>query len=99
MRRHPHLRAMAHAYPFQPRAHVLALHPALPGHAQVIGALASILVIYLMTGILLWEATWRLIVPEVVDGQVMFWVALAGVVMNLILMQVLGASVSAVVVM
>lgn len=31
--------------------------------AEVLGAMASIMVIWLMTGILLYEAVWRLIIP------------------------------------
>ena len=57
--------------------------------AEVIGALASISVVWVMTGILVIEATARLITPEPVDGAVMFWIALLGIAMNLVLMRVL----------
>jgi hypothetical protein len=39
-----------------------------------------------MTGILFYEAVYRLLRPEKVDGQIMFWVALIGVGMNGVLM-------------
>ena len=58
--------------------------------AEVLGALASIMVVWVMTGILLYEAVKRLINPEVVDGCVMFWVSFLGILMNLVLMQVLS---------
>uniref|UniRef100_A0A7S3AW17 Cation efflux protein transmembrane domain-containing protein n=1 Tax=Haptolina ericina TaxID=156174 RepID=A0A7S3AW17_9EUKA len=58
--------------------------------AEVLGAVASIFVVWLMTGILVWEAITRLITPEVVDGKVMFIVSSLGIVMNLVLMRVFG---------
>ena len=58
--------------------------------AEVLGALASIMVVWVMTGILLFEAVQRLITPEIVDGPLMFAVSVVGVVMNVVLMQVLG---------
>ena len=60
--------------------------------AEVLGALVSISIVWLMTGILLYEAVKRLFVPEVVDGKVMFFIALLGVGMNFVLMSVLGHS-------
>ena len=56
--------------------------------AEVLGALVSIMIVWLMTGVLLWEAVRRLFVPEIVDGPLMFWVSFAGVIMNIVLMQV-----------
>ena len=58
--------------------------------AETLGALASILVVWMMTAILLFEAAHRLIQPEIVDGPLMFGVSVLGVVMNVLLMQVLG---------
>jgi len=58
--------------------------------AEVLGALASIMVVWMMTGILLWEAVMRFITPEIVDGKVMFWVSVIGIAMNLVLMRVLS---------
>lgn len=37
--------------------------------AEIIGALLSILVIWAVTGALLWEAVQRILTPEVVDGK------------------------------
>ena len=58
--------------------------------SEVIGALASITVVWVMTALLLFEAVQRLITPEIVDGPIMFAVSVLGVVMNIVLMQVLG---------
>jgi len=58
--------------------------------AEVLGAVASIFVIWLMTGILVWEAVLRLITPDIVEGKVMFIVSVIGILMNLILMRVFG---------
>ena len=58
--------------------------------AETLGALASILVVWMMTAILLFEAMHRLVQPEIVDGPLMFGVSVLGVVMNVLLMQVLG---------
>ena len=58
--------------------------------AEVLGAIVSILIVWLMTGILLYQAVQRLFYPEVVDGRIMFWISLAGIFMNGVLMLVLG---------
>ncbi|EOD09435.1 hypothetical protein EMIHUDRAFT_42691, partial [Emiliania huxleyi CCMP1516] len=58
--------------------------------AEVLGALVSVSIVWLMTAMLVFEATNRLVEPEVVDGKVMFWVSLLGLAMNFVLMQVLG---------
>ena len=60
------------------------------GRAEVVGAFISILVIWMMTGVLVYEAICRLIVPEVVDGRTMFIVSVIGLLMNGVLMFVLG---------
>lgn len=57
---------------------------------EVLGALASILSVWLVTGILLWEAVQRVINPEPVNGKVMFILAVIGVFVNIMLMVVLG---------
>ena len=33
------------------------------------------MIVWLMTGVLLWEAVRRLFEPEIVDGKLMFWVS------------------------
>lgn len=44
-----------------------AARPAPP--VQVLGALASVMTVWLVTGILLFEAVQRIITPEPVDGK------------------------------
>ena len=58
--------------------------------AEVLGAIASILIVWLMTGMLVYEAVKRMIIPEIVDGRIMFLVSVIGLVMNGVLMLVLG---------
>ncbi|CAD7701355.1 unnamed protein product [Ostreobium quekettii] len=58
--------------------------------AEVIGALLSVLVTWAVTGMLVAEAVRRFISPTNVNGKLMFFLAIGGLVMNLILMFVLG---------
>ena len=60
--------------------------------AEVIGALASIMIVWVMTAILVYEAVERLVNPAAVDGMVMFWVSFLGIMMNLVLMRVLSGA-------
>ncbi len=46
-----------------------AQQPAPPPPRQVLGALASVMTVWLVTGILLFEAVQRIITPEHVDGR------------------------------
>jgi solute carrier family 30 (zinc transporter), member 2 len=63
---------------------------------EVVGALVSILVIWVLTGVLVYSAVLRCRdflkddAPEVVDGKTMFIIALIGLVMNVVMMQVLS---------
>lgn len=57
---------------------------------EVLGALASVMMIWLVTGILVVEAIQRVITPEDVNGKIMCIVALAGIGVNLLMMAVLG---------
>jgi zinc transporter 2 len=57
---------------------------------EVLGALASVMTVWLVTGILLFEAVQRIINPEHVDGKIMFIVAMAGVACNVLMMAILG---------
>ncbi|CAL8470548.1 g10090 [Coccomyxa elongata] len=57
---------------------------------EVLGALASVLATWLVTGVLVFEAVGRIINPSPVDGKVMFILALVGVVINLCIMAILG---------
>jgi solute carrier family 30 (zinc transporter), member 2 len=56
---------------------------------EVIGALASVMLIWLLTGILLYEAVLRVIHPQPVDGEIMFITASGGLLVNLIMMRIL----------
>ncbi|RLN96839.1 hypothetical protein BBJ28_00016683 [Nothophytophthora sp. Chile5] len=64
--------------------------------AEVIGAIMSVQVIWVLTGILLYSAVGRFMEclepnpEERVDGKIMFIVACVGLVVNLILMKILG---------
>lgn len=57
---------------------------------EILGALVSVITIWAVTGALVFEAVNRLLRPEPVNGKVMFIVASAGVVFNVIIAIVLG---------
>lgn len=59
--------------------------------AGVIGAFINIMVIWGLTGVLIYEAIWRIIhIDEIeVDGFVMFWTSVIGLVCNLVMAKVL----------
>lgn len=59
--------------------------------AEILGALVSVLLIWLLTGVLVYEATLRVMNPEPVDGKIMFIVASAGFACNLIMGCILAA--------
>lgn len=50
----------------------------------------SVLIIWVVTGILVYEAVLRVIHPERVDGKLMFIVAMAGIAVNIINLFILG---------
>ncbi len=56
---------------------------------EVIGALLSVGLVWVLTGILIVESIARFIKPEPVNGQIMFVVALLGLCVNLCMMQIL----------
>lgn len=58
--------------------------------AEVLGALLSVAIVWALTAILFWEAVPRFITPSEIDGKVMFVISLAGLVVNIGLMNVLG---------
>uniref|UniRef100_A0A061R921 Solute carrier family 30 (Zinc transporter), member 2 n=1 Tax=Tetraselmis sp. GSL018 TaxID=582737 RepID=A0A061R921_9CHLO len=60
------------------------------GRAEVLGALLSVITIWMVTGALVYEAVNRIIAPRDVDGRLMFIIASLGVVVNLCLFFVLG---------
>jgi len=45
---------------------------------EIFGAVASVLLIWILTGVLVYEAILRIITPEKVDGRTMFIVAICG---------------------
>jgi hypothetical protein len=57
--------------------------------AEILGALVSVLLIWVLTGVLVYEACWRLAHPEDVDGKIMFIVATAGLLCNFIMGMIL----------
>jgi len=60
--------------------------------AEIIGALLSVLLIWVLTGVLVYEAIQRILKPEVVDGKLMFVVATLGLTVNLVMGCVLFSS-------
>lgn len=48
---------------------VLLVSSPSPSPTQVLGALASVMTVWLVTGVLLFEAVQRIITPEYVDGK------------------------------
>jgi cobalt-zinc-cadmium efflux system protein len=60
--------------------------------AEVLGALASALSLWGICGVLLYKAIKRFIVPEVVNGPILFIVALVGLVANIVMLRVLHPS-------
>jgi len=72
-----------------PAAPLPSLPLLVPLPVQIFGAVASVLLIWILTGVLCYEAILRIITPEEVDGKVMFITAIIGVVVNLAMMKVL----------
>ncbi|RHZ45358.1 hypothetical protein Glove_680g63 [Diversispora epigaea] len=74
----------------------LARRPATKSHsygfhrAEILGALTSIVLIWILTGFLCVEAYDRIKNPKEVDGETMCFVASIGVVVNILLIFVLG---------
>eukprot|EP00501_MAST-03F_sp_TOSAG23-6_P001069 GSMAST32.ASY1.ANO1.1112.1 assembled CDS len=60
--------------------------------AEVIGAILSVLMLWFLTGILVYEAINRLIHPSPVDGKIMFIVATLGLFVNVIMGLILAYS-------
>ena len=57
---------------------------------EVLAALASVLCSWAVTGVLVAEAVQRIIEPVAVDGKLMFFLALAGIAINVINLIILG---------
>ena len=58
--------------------------------AEILGAILSVFLIWLVTGILVYEAILRVITPSKVNGEVMFFVAAGGVCVNIVMALTLG---------
>lgn len=58
--------------------------------AEVLGALVSVLIIWQVTGVLVYQAIERIKHPKKVNGRMMFLIAVGGFVMNLIMYFFLG---------
>jgi len=58
--------------------------------AEVLGALFSIMIVWGLTAVLLYEAVFRFFQPEEIDAPVMFTISVIGFLVNLVLMKVLG---------
>jgi len=57
---------------------------------EILGALASILLIWVLTAVLVYEAVQRMTEPEYVKGETMFICASLGLVINILMLLVLG---------
>lgn len=69
------------------KEHTFGLH-----RAEILGSLVSVLITWLLTGTLVWEAIGRLTTnPTDVDGRTMTFLAIIGVVVNIALMYTLGS--------
>jgi zinc transporter 2 len=60
--------------------------------AEILGALTSVLIIWLVTGVLVYEAINRMLTPENVDGRLMFILAASGLGVNVLMGVVLYKS-------
>eukprot|EP00123_Amoebidium_parasiticum_P013878 comp22204_c0_seq1/m.32661 comp22204_c0_seq1/g.32661 ORF comp22204_c0_seq1/g.32661 comp22204_c0_seq1/m.32661 type:complete len:408 (-) comp22204_c0_seq1:350-1573(-) len=58
--------------------------------AEILGAIMSVFLIWVLTGVLVYEAIQRVITPEPVDGKIMFITAVAGLGANIIMAVALG---------
>ncbi|CAL8460940.1 g471 [Coccomyxa elongata] len=60
-------------------AHTFGYH-----RAEVLGGAVSVLIIWVVTGILVYEAILRVMNPQDVDGRLMFFLALSGIIVNVV---------------
>jgi len=58
--------------------------------AEVLGAFLSIMIVWGLTAVLLFEAVQRFTQPEAIDGPIMCLISVVGFLVNLVLMKVLG---------
>jgi len=57
---------------------------------EILGALLSVLLIWVLTAFLVYEAIYRILDPQYVDGKLMLIIACLGLVINLLMLCVLG---------
>lgn len=57
--------------------------------AEILGALASAISLWALSGVLIYEAVRRLIHPPEVEGSIVFFIALVGLIANLFMMRAL----------
>lgn len=57
--------------------------------AEILGALLSVFLIWVLTAVLIYAACFRVFDPPQVDGQLMFWTALLGTLANLFMTHIL----------
>ncbi len=57
--------------------------------AEILGALVSAVSLWVLCGVLSYEAIHRFFKPEIVEGRLVFWVATAGLLANLVMLKLL----------
>jgi len=57
--------------------------------AEILGALVSAVSLWALCGVLSYEAIHRFFKPEIVEGRLVFWVATAGLLANLVMLKLL----------
>eukprot|EP00243_Klebsormidium_subtile_P007435 TRINITY_DN32_c0_g1_i1.p1 TRINITY_DN32_c0_g1~~TRINITY_DN32_c0_g1_i1.p1 ORF type:complete len:336 (+),score=17.15 TRINITY_DN32_c0_g1_i1:167-1174(+) len=57
---------------------------------EILGSMVSVLIIWVVTGVLVYEAINRVITPETVNGELIIFIALGGLGFNIINLLVLG---------
>lgn len=60
--------------------------------AEILGALVSSVSLWVLSGVLVYEAMMRILHPEIVEGPIVFVIASIGLIANLIMMRVLHPS-------
>jgi len=58
--------------------------------AEILGAIGSVLMIWMLTGVLVYQAILRMITPTFVDGRMMLIIGCIGLVVNLLMLFILG---------
>ncbi|BDA42749.1 Metal tolerance protein 1 [Coccomyxa sp. Obi] len=82
--------AMALAVSFYASRRSMSTHTFGYHRIEVLGALISVLLTWLVTGMLLWEAVGRIVNPSPINGKLMFITAILGLVVNIVIFGILG---------